>query len=201
VSYGAAAYLKLVTRWKMPDYQLTEEFLGREIRPATAYAVQHIEGQEADNDAPSTLKKFLAQYNDTGLPAVRLVFFIGQRDRKYWMADLPGCAPEGCLDKDYSDLLVQAHPSRWLSSRPSGFNRGGGLHNIYESRILGMHVESYILFETNKKGEAVTYSVKAKRTTTWNPIDRSINSLKYPFSGEHEFIDLYRKNLVLNTTS
>lgn len=199
VGLGAPAYLAHIAEREMPGFELTEEWLGREVVPAKTFFAVGFVGWNGRSDAAENLKAFLRLYDDNGLPAFRLILRSKGSEDGLWSVELPGCAPKHCAEADFSHLLVpisesEAEPFGSYSSNPNAEFR-----IFYETSILGIQAKLKLTTATNELGQVVQYYIGSSRSTTINPLDQ-FDSVLHGGSGEAIPSAIFSKNLVLGVS-
>lgn len=200
VGLGMPTYLAHIAERELPGLELTEEWLGREVVPATTFFPAAFVGWNGRSDAAENLKAFLRLYDDNGLPAFRLILRSKGNEDRLWSVELPGCAPRQCSQADFSHLLVPISKSEAELFRSSSSHPNAEFRKFYETSILGIQADLTLSINTNELGEVVQYYVGGSRSTTVNPLDQ-FDSVLGGGSGETAFSSIFSKNLVLGVSA
>ncbi|OOY26719.1 hypothetical protein BMI90_16170 [Thioclava sp. L04-15] len=162
-----ARFQKMVEQ-AMPGYRLTSAIIGRPVVRSPGFAFLTVDIHE---DQETELRKFLSQFEDTGLPQVRLYIAEVPKDPDVWRVDFPGCEPGQCvatMERLRFVPVSKAEHDRYRASR-SGF--GFERHTIKTETLDGVAYEAVVVVGYDYRHRVIAYSVKTSRAAV-NNIER-----------------------------
>lgn len=155
-----AEFQAMVLR-RMPDYRLTSSITGRAVVRSPGFAlIVSMRG-----DPQTVINTFLAQFEDTGLPAVDIYFDQYTMFEDAWRLRFPGCRAGECAavaqDLALERVSEEVH-NRYRSERTSfGFEK----HVIAEATLSEVAYKAEVFVGYDYRGRAISYSVHTNRAT------------------------------------
>ncbi|MBC7146138.1 MAG: hypothetical protein H5U24_12140 [Thioclava marina] len=182
----------------MPDYRLTSAIIGRPVVRSPGFAFLTVDIHE---DQETELRKFLSQFEDTGLPQVRLYIAEVPKDPDVWRVDFPGCEPGQCvatMERLRFVPISKAEHDRYRADR-SGF--GFERHTIKTATLDGVAYEAVVVVGYDYRRRVISYFVETNRAAindrerNW-AVRNARSRKKYPIE-----VFRYSRNLALGVSA
>lgn len=182
----------------MPGYRLTSEIIGRPVVRSPGFAFLIVDIRK---DQETELRKFLSQFEGTGLPQVRLYIARVPKDPDVWRVDFPGCEPGQCvatMERLRFVPVSKAEHDRYRADR-SGF--GFERHRIKTATLDGVAYEAVVVVGYDYRHRVISYFVETDRAAInererdWAVLNARRN-IKYPIE-----VFRYSRNLALGVSA
>ncbi|OOY11417.1 hypothetical protein BMG00_17025 [Thioclava marina] len=182
----------------MPDYRLTSAIIGRPVVRSPGFALLLV---NIHDDPQTVLRKFLSQFEGTGLPQVKLYIDGVPLISQTWRVDFPGCEPGQCvatMERLRFVPISKAEHDRYRADR-SGF--GFERHTIKTATLDGVAYEAVVVVGYDYRHRVISYFVETDRAAInererdWAVLNARRN-LKYPIE-----VFRYSRNLALGVSA
>ena len=180
-----------------PDYTLTPEIIGREVRASDMFVVSSFVGKPIGGSIKDNVSAFLANYQEEGLPAAKLIFPIRPTKNEIWLLNFPGCAPHKC-NEPIRDAWLTPTDGFIVSKYQGGFKLAGSETFYFaKTKLSGFDyfATADVLFDYD--GRVIKYVIAAHRETRTS-FGKFFAQLTNASSSKNVRYDLFRRNLVLD---
>lgn len=178
-----------------PNLDFPQHKLDHKVEFSDAFAIASVPGLRPNDTAQEKLAKFVAQFDETGLPPVRLIVQTGLARPDVWTTNFPGCLPTQCNISVFD--VTRSNKLDWHRYSHSSTMTSIERVELFDGQVGSTKYVATLVICLDYLGRATSYYITAskKAKSHSQKLRAALNN-----GGGSEYLSIMRHFRVLSST-